>query len=203
MRSIIDIPVALVMCFFLALVPSANAQTSEKVKDGGYSQFGFGPAIYFVRYNEEVVSDSKDVRVRSDGTIDFSGSAYSTPLGLEVHYAFSIPGSVYSYGKNDDGTWASSKGWVASPFVGIYDVDSGIDGLATGLMLGFWRGDSKFENRSSLNIGLGYTIHRNRIVLAEGLSEGDVSPEGLDSIDLTTRKDVGGFVLLVSASVGF
>ena len=41
----------------------------EKQDESNLDQFGFAPAFFYIVYDEEVLSDSKDVRLRGDGTI--------------------------------------------------------------------------------------------------------------------------------------
>jgi len=179
-----------------------NDPNSKETLDLG--KFGFGPAFFVLAYDDEILSDSKDVKVRGDGAIDASGSKYGTSLGLEVHYDFSIWGTRYGY-KQDDGktNWTKSNGFVLSPYIGVYDIDNGIKGLSVGLVLGYWKGDKNFGDRTSLNFGIGYTVHRDQLVLASGVEEGKAPPAGLATADYTTRKDVTGISLLVSVSVDF
>jgi len=176
----------------------------EKVKNEDLSQFGFGPAFFVISYNKEVLKDSKDVRVRGDGTIDSSGSNYSTALGLEVHYDFSFPATQYGYYNEQGGIdWDPTSGYTLSPFLGVYDFDNGINGLAAGVLFGYWRGDINYKNKTALNVGLGYTVHKDQLVLAKGVSEGGAPPSGLQPVDYTSREDVEGVIIMISASIGF
>lgn len=192
--------------FFLLLsgVSSQVSAQSSSQDDRGNAirQFGFGPALYFIKYNDEIVDDSRQVNVRSDSTIDFPGSQWAAPIGLEVHYAISLrrPRRFRTPGES---LWASSRGFVLSPSLGVYDIDNGIDGLSAGVIFGFWRGNGNFEPESHLNFGAGLTVHRNQAVLANGIEEGMILPEGLQDTDLTTLRDVWGYYVLVSATVGF
>lgn len=202
------------ICIALSIVISsyshAEIQTLEDAQGSGdkeatdLSNFGFGPAFFMISYDDEVLVDSKDVRVRGDGTIDAIGSKFGTAVGLEVHYDFSLWGNRKGY-KDDAGktVWTHSNGFVVSPFLGLYDIDNGINGLAAGVLFGYWKGDDKFQNRTSLNFGLGYTVHRNQLVLARGISEGAAPPTGFIAEDYTTRKDVNGIIAMVSVSVDF
>ena len=193
--------VVLLALFGTALIsPELSAQTEEK--GSNFSQFGFGPALYFVRYNDEIIDDSRQIVIRSDSTIDFPGSRYAVPLGLEVHYSFSLRRPT-RYRPNSNVDWQRSTGLIASPFLGIYDVDNGVDGLAGGVLIGYWKGDGNFNRESVLNAGVGVTVHRNQVVLAEGIEEGMRVPSGFTETDLTTLRDVWGFQLLISATVGF
>lgn len=168
------------------------------------SSFGFGPAFYMISYNDEILADSKDVRVRGDGDIDSSGSKFGTALGLEVHYDISVKGWRNGYlDANKKTVWTKSSGFIVSPFLGVYDIDNGINGLAAGVLFGYWTGDKNFENRTSLNFGIGYTVHRNQLVLSNKVVEGSPPPTGLETTDFTTRKDVTGIIALVSVSVDF
>ena len=168
------------------------------------SSFGFGPAFYMISYNDEILTDSKDVRVRGDGEIDSAGSKYGTALGLEVHYDISIFGKRTGYlDSNSETVWTKSNGFIVSPFLGVYDIDSGINGLAAGVLFGYWTGDENFENRTSLNFGIGYTVHRGQLVLSDKVLEGAAPPAGLEVADYTTREDVTGLIALISVSVDF
>jgi hypothetical protein len=197
-----------------------DAPDDEAVPD--LKQFGFGPAFYMISYKEEVLKDTKDVTVRGDGTISASGSKYNTAIGLEVHYDISIWGNRYGRcrdpntistkivnGKSETdcgsgGTnWKHSNGFLASPYIGVYDIENGINGLTAGVVFGYWKGDGNFENRSSINFGIGYTVHRDQLVLSDGVTEGAAPPGGLTSDDYTTRKDVEGVILMVSVSTNF
>lgn len=184
-------------------------KTSVKADEGKVSsedlgQFGFGPAFFVISYGKEVLKDSKDVRVRSDGLIDSSGSQYSTAIGLEVHYDFSFPADQYGYpDENGNIIWEPTSGYIVSPFLGVYDFENGINGLAAGVLFGYWKGDINYKNKKSLNVGLGYTIHKDQLVLAKGVSESVAPPSGLQPIDYTTREDVEGLILMISVSVGF
>jgi hypothetical protein len=45
------------------------------------AQFGFGPALFLIAYDDEILEDSKDVTLRGDGSISASGTDYSVTLG--------------------------------------------------------------------------------------------------------------------------
>lgn len=172
-------------------------------------QFGFGPAFFVVKYDEEVLKDSKDVRLRGDGTINSSGSDFSTAFGVEAHYSFAF-GYECSKGIqkskeicNDSDDWESVSGHSLSPFIGLFDLDNGINGLAGGVVYGYWRDNKQLNNRTSLNVGIGYTVHKDRLVLANDIEEGEAPPTGLSTEDYTKRKDVEGTLIMISASVGF
>jgi len=198
------------LIIFIGMKANAITQTLEEAqKDPNnpaseLSNFGFGPAFFMIYYKEEILEDSKDVRVRGDAEIDSSGTKFGTAIGLEVHYDFSIKPNRKGYKSGGaDTTWTHSNGHVVSPFVGLYDVDNGINGLALGVMYGYWKGDTKFQNRTSLNMGLGYTVHRDRLVLANGVKEGNTPAPGLSIEDYTTRKDVEGIIFMISISRDF
>jgi hypothetical protein len=200
--------VALFMYSYAAI--SATQDLEAATKDpvdpvSELSNFGFGPAFFMISYDEEVLVDSKDVRLRGDGSIDSAGTKAGTAIGLEVHYDFSIKPHRKGYIKpgETETTWTHSNGYVVSPFIGLYDIDNGINGLAAGVMFGYWKGDNSFQNRTSLNMGIGYTVHRNQLVLSRGVEEGVAPPEGLTVEDYTTRKDVNGMVLMISVSTDF
>ena len=200
----------IIFSFIVSSFSFAEVQTLAEAQEGGdqettdLSNFGFGPAFFMISYKEEILEDSKDVRVRGDGAIDASGSKYGTAVGLEVHYDFSLWGTRKGYkDSNSETKWTHSNGVVLSPFLGLYDIDNGINGLAAGVLFGYWKGDENFQNRTSLNFGLGYTVHRDRLVLSRGVSEGIAPPSGLQVEDYTTRKDVEGIIAMVSVSVDF
>jgi len=171
-------------------------------------QFGFGPAFFVISYDDEVLKDSKDVRLRGDGSINASGSKYSTAIGLEIHYSVVIGEKCRYYGNKQntpckDIDKATTSGHSVSPFLGLYDLDNGINGIVAGIVYGYWKGDNKYSNRKSLNVALGKTIHKDQLVLAEGIKEGIAPDANLKPEDYTERKDVKGVVLMISASIGF
>lgn len=167
------------------------------------TRFGFGPAFYMISYQKEILSDSKDVRILGDGSIDSLGSKYGTAIGLEVHYDISVWGARFGTMNGSEIKWTKSKGLLLSPFLGVYDIENGINGLVFGGMVGYWKGDGDFENRKSLNFGIGRTVHRNQLVLSNRMSEGAAPPIGLTTDDYTSREDVKGTVFMVSISTGF
>ncbi len=213
--------------FFLLLSISASAQETNKIQNfdqninqneiQNIDQFGFGPALFVIEYDDEVLQDSKDVKIRGDGTISSSGSDYSTAIGLEIHYSFAflrkcrdkglkIEKNCTKKGKEKDDEvveGAITSGHSLSPFLGLYDFDNGINGIAAGLVYGYWHGDNKYQDRTSLNVGIGWTVHKDRLVLANGVNEGNSPPAGLNAEDYTKRKDVTGITLMISASIGF
>lgn len=181
-----------------------SLEDAEQAGTADLSSFGFGPAFYMISYDDEILEDSTNVTIRGDGSLISSGSSYGTSLGLELHYDWSLWGNRKGYTDADGNTkWTHSNGVVLSPFIGLFDVDNGIKGLAAGLMFGYWRGDENFQNRTSVNIGLGYAIHRDQLVLSKGVSEGNPPPSGFTVEDYTTRDDVGGTILTISVSVDF
>lgn len=195
-----------IFCFMLLSTTVFSEPTDlTEGESESLNQFGFGPAFFVIAYDKEVLMDSKDVRVRGDNSISTSGSKYSTAVGLEVHYDFTL--ASYRCCLKADGTepsqWKSTSGHTLSPFLGLYDIENGINGIAAGVLYGYWRGDGDNENRKSLNIGLGVTIHKDQLVLANGIIEGQNPPIGLNLEDYTEREDVRGVVLMISASLGF
>ncbi|MEJ2373751.1 MAG: hypothetical protein P8Y16_08200 [Sulfurimonas sp.] len=72
----------------LEVMKAKSEATDVSVKN--LESFGFGPALYFIQYKDEVLKDPKDVRVRGDGSIVSSGSKFSVNFGLEVHYDFAF-----------------------------------------------------------------------------------------------------------------
>ena len=205
--------------FFTATTSMAMAQqgdlqastSAEKAKDQAANkadneldQFGFGPALYMIKYDEEVLKDSKDVTLRGDGSISSSGSDYSVTLGFELHYDFSFGHKLKCYTNcNDSTNWNVTSSHRVSPFIGLFDVDNGINGMTVGLIYGYTKGDGKGENKSTLNFGVGKVIHKDRLVLAGDIEEGVAPPSGLNVEDYTERKDVDGLAFMISANYGF
>ena len=121
-----------------------------------------------------------------------------------MHYDFSLWGKRFgSKDSNGNTIWEKSRGIILSPFLGVYDIEKGINGLAAGVVFGYWKGNGNFGERTSLNIGYGITVHRNQLVMGEGIKEGSVPQIGLVEDDYTTRSDVKGRVFMLSVSVGF
>jgi len=168
-------------------------------------QFGFGPAFYLLSYDDEVLQDSKDVKKLSNNIISAAGSSYSTTIGLEVHYGFSFFNKACCLinDKKPKNGWESSSGHVISPFLGLFDLTNGINGGVIGVLYGYWKGDGKFKNRTSLNVGIGRFVHKNRLVLSNGVKEGSEAPEILTVEEYTERKDIKGTTIMISASLGF
>jgi len=164
--------------------------------DDDLAQFGFGPAFYLLQYDKEVLKDTKDVRVRGDGTIDTSGTDYATAIGLEVHYDFSMAVFKNKFTQN-------YSGHKISPFLGLFDLDNGINGMVVGVLYGYWHTDKDNKNKTSLNVGLGKFIHKDQLVLSSGVNEGFAPAALLEPVDYTSREDVEGATLMISASVGF
>jgi len=187
----------------LKLATAAKEQADSKVEDN-LDQFGFGPALYVIKYNKEVLNDSKDVSVKGDNTISSKGSKYTTSLGLELHYDFTFWRTLKCFNdcKNTE-NWNLSSGHRLSPFLGFYDVSNGINGIAAGLVYGYWKGDRKSKNKTTLNVGLGWTVHKDRLVLADGVSENAVPPPTLNVEDYTQKEDVEGITLMISVNMGF
>lgn len=177
-----------------------NKLEEDDKEDGDLDQFGFAPAFFYIAYDKEVLSDSKDVRVRGDGSISAEGTRHATGVGLEVHYSFSFWGrKCCKANEKTNGTSAHS----ISPFLGLYDLDDGINGIAIGAVYGYLRGDENYQNKTALNVGVGWTVHKNRLTLARGVDEGRVPESTLTVEDYTEKKDVEGITLMISASIGF
>ena len=162
---------------------------------------GAGPAFYVLRYADPIIEDSRDVRLRSNGTVEANETRTSTSLGVEVHYRIGLTYNIVR--DKNDSTVVKTWGWSASPYLGVFDVSNGINGVAVGLMGGVWRGDKNGENQKALNIGIGYFTHKNRVVLADDVTRGQVPPPDLEPVDFTRKRDVDGLTLTISASVGF
>jgi hypothetical protein len=178
--------------------------------------FSFAPALFLISYDDEVLQDSKDVKIRTDGKLSASGSNYSTSIGLEVHYNLSFGEKCKnSYSKKKTKLLPDMReceeaekydfvsGHTLSPYVGLYDFSNGINGLTIGAVYGYWKVDSSTKKASSLNIGLGWTVHKDRLVLADGFKEGQTLDPTMNVDDLTERKDVKGLTLMISAYIGF
>ncbi|MCF6194937.1 MAG: hypothetical protein L3J46_11460 [Kangiellaceae bacterium] len=181
----------------------AADEKAEKKLD----QFGFGPAFYIINYRDEVLSDSKDVSVRGDGAITTKGTKYSTSFGLELHYDFSFARSVRCFKTVDQcknvANYELTTAHRLSPFLGLFDVDNGINGIAVGLVYGYIKQHKDDKNPVTLNTGLGWTVHKDRLVLGDGVTKGATPPAGLNVEDYTARKDVKGMVLMISVNMGF
>ena len=167
---------------------------ADPEKDVDLNGFGFGPALYMIRYQDSVIEDPRDVRLRGDGTLYADQTKSNVVLGVEAHYNFGI-----GYTKPDKSQW----GWKASPYFGLFDVSDGINGLAAGIMLGVWHIDAKGENPKALNIGVGAITHKRRLVLADDVAVGAAPPPDLDVADYTRRRDIHGFAVTLSVSMGF
>ena len=195
--------------------PEAEAKAKTEAENdpsitNELDKIGFGPAFFIVHYDDEVIDDSKDVKLLGDGTVYSKGSNYSANLGLEVHYAFSFWHKVKckvkvgaDCTKSED--YELATGHVVAPFLGVYDVNDGINGIAAGFTYGYWRSNLKDggKPRTALNVGVGWTVHRNQLVLTQNVKEGMAPPAGLAPEDYTSRKDVNGVILMISANLGF
>ncbi|MDO6477009.1 hypothetical protein Q4520_16415 [Alteromonas sp. 1_MG-2023] len=167
-------------------------------------QFGFGPALYMIKYENEVLKDSKDVTLRGDGSISSNGSDYSVTLGFELHYDFSFGHTLKCYTNcSDSKNWNVTSSHRISPFLGVFDVDNGINGIALGVIYGYTKGDGNGENKATLNFGVGKIIHKDRLVLAHDVKEGISPSTDLNVEDYTERKDVDGITFMISANIGF
>jgi len=135
-----------------------QARTNDEIKESGsLDQFGFGPAFFVISYDDEVLKDSKDVRLKGDGSISASESAYSTAIGVEVHYNFTFLPNCRYFGKKIDKPCKEIKGAITSghslsPFLGLYDLDNAINGIVLGVVYGYWHGDNLYKDRTSLNV---------------------------------------------------
>lgn len=189
----------------VVLANEAEARQEATLQaDSELDQFGFGPALYVIRYDDEVLRDAKDVSLRGDGSLSASGSDYSVTLGLEVHYDFSFGHKLKCYSAcENSANWNVTSSHRISPFLGLFDVDNGINGIAVGLIYGYTKGDGKGKNRATLNFGIGKVFHKDRLVLAGDVQEGAVPPAGLNVEDYTSREDVEGVTLMISANIGF
>lgn len=223
MKNIISMPALLFFSFMPASVlaeggdpdptPDVKATVEEAAvaadakEEKNLDQFGFGPALYVIKYKDEVLSDSKDVSIRGDGTISSRGSEYSTSLGFELHYDFSFHRTLKCFKTQekckDVNNYELMTAHRLSPFLGFYDVKNGINGIAVGLVYGYIKQNKDEENPVTLNTGLGWTVHKNQLVLANGLKETATPRTGLNVEDYTERKDVTGMILMISVNMGF
>ena len=187
----------------------ADRREAEKEFDdfGSLLQFGFGPAFYFISYTEEVLRDSKDFSKRGDSTISTAGSKYATEMGLEVHYSFSFFERKYLKtrfdGNGEIQREVRSLGHTISPFLGLYDFNNGINGVVFGILYGFWRGNDTYNDRIYFNFGIGGTIHKDRLVLADGVEEGTKMVTDMTEQDYLERRDVVGAAVMVSIAYSF
>lgn len=182
-------------------------EEADKDAENELDQFGFGPALYVIKYKDKVLSDSKDVYTRGDGTISTKGSDFSTSLGLELHYDFSFARTVTCFKTKEEckdvENYELTTAHRLSPFLGFYDVDNGINGIAAGIVYGYIKQHKNDENPVTLNTGIGWTVHKDRLVLGKGLTNGSLPPAGLNVEDYTERKDVTGLTLMISVNMGF
>lgn len=185
--------------------PKITSQSEETVDTGdSLKGFNFAPALYFLNYNKEVLADSKNVRVRSNNTIESLGRTATSAIGLEVHFNIGLSSYRTGYGPNlEEAEWTGSWGVNASPFIGVFDVDDGIKGFVIGGMVGIWRGDKNFDNKSALGVGVGYFIHNDQLVLSNEVAEGSTPPADLKPEDYTTRENVEGVAIMMTVSLGF
>ena len=186
-----------------AVKNQAQAQATAEL-ESRLGSFGFGPALFAINYNKNVIQETEDVKLRGDGTIGAKGSKFATSFGLEIHYDFNLSASTKCFSDCENkANYNISVGHVVSPFVGLYDLDNGIKGTAYGLLYGYWKGDRKGENKTSLNMGVGWTVHKDRLVLAKGVKEGLTPATGIKTEDYTERQDVEGVIFMLSVNMGF
>jgi len=174
--------------------------------DTKLQKFGFGPAFYIINYDKEVLKDAKDVTTKGDSTISTSGSKWSASIGLETHFDISIYKTLKCNNANcdDKANWKLTTSHIFSPFLGLYDLDNGINGITAGFVYGIKREkDTKDSKEVTYNIGIGWTVHKDRLVLTDGVTEGNVPPAALTVTDYIEREDVKGYTLMISANIGF
>lgn len=188
---------------FSTEVTQAKDNATSKAENE-LDKFGFGPAIFLIEYDEEILKDSKDIKVRGDGTISSSGSKYSASLGVELHYDFSFGRKIKCYSNcNVASNWNVTSSHRLSPFIGLFDIENGINGMAAGFIYGYTKGDSNGENKTTLNFGVGWTVHKDRLVLSSDVKEGLIPLADLNFEDYTQRKDVEGLTFMLSVNMGF
>lgn len=170
----------------------------------GFNGVTFNPAIYYLHYSQDVIEDSGDVRLRSNGTLDASATGSNAVLGLEVHAGGGVAYDICDMACTDSKkkvvrTW----GWVVGPYIGVFDVTSGLNGFAGGVAGEIWRGDAEGKSKKHLSLGIGRFVHKRRLVLAGDVQIGQELPEGLELVDATRRKDVGGWTIMLSGGASF
>jgi hypothetical protein len=187
----------------LEVMKAKSEATDVSVKN--LESFGFGPALYFIQYKDEVLKDPKDVRVRGDGSIVSNGSKFSVNFGLEVHYDFAffsdakcIPGLSCDNYKN----YSLKSSHIISPFLGVFDIENGINGIAAGVIYGYTK-EKKEKHKLVFNVGVGWMVHKGQQVLSSDVIEGTVPPANLQVEDYTERKDVEGITIMISSNFGF
>jgi hypothetical protein len=158
--------------------------------------FGIGPAFYMIRYNEEILPEYYDTAGVTEAAVVASGSQYATEVGLELHYNYAFASGRCCLGLPI--VEGAGHGFSASPFLGLYDFDDGVDGIILGATFGYYRRGGDYKIKPSLNLGIGYTVHMDQLVVADGVAEG----AGFAG-DYIERKDVGGWALTLSTSINF
>ena len=206
---------SLMLVLFLVLsipVVTAQAQSSsgplqqEPVSPDQFSKLGFAPAVYYLHYKKPVLKGKDSVVLRSDGRVVADGTNSLVSFGLELHYAFTFKNSrTYVADKPEVGErdYKYSSGHLLTPYFGVFDIESGIGGMTAGVMYGYWRGDVDLKNKRFLNVGLGVFTHKDQLVLASDVVDGQAPPVNLVLNDLTRRSDAHGWTFLISAGFGF
>lgn len=92
---------------------------------------------------------------------------------------------------------------MVGPYIGVFDVTSGLNGFAGGVAGEIWRGDAEGKSKKHLSLGIGRFVHKRRLVLAGDVQIGQELPEGLELVDATRRKDVGGWTIMLSGGASF
>ena len=180
-------------------------EAAKESKSGELTSLGFGPAFYYIKYNDKILSDSTDVRLRGDGTITASRSDQLVQFGLELHYDFSFGNKLKckKAGCRDPESYDLAIGHRISPFIGVFDIEDGVNGIAVGVLYGYSKGTKDAKTKKSLNVGIGWISHKSQIVLADDVKVGNTPPAGLNVEDYTERKDVDGVTLMISANIGY
>lgn len=187
---------ALVLIFPYQVSADGDTLTQGRSADKEMGLFGVGPAYYMIRYNDEVLPEFYDSAGMVNGAVAVSGSRNATELGLELHYNYSFANGGCCPGLTMDRS--TIYGFSASPFLGLYDFDDGIDGFIVGAMFGYWRSNSNYKIKPALNLGIGYTVHMDQLVLADSIVPTEHNLE-----QYIERKNVSGWALTFSASINF
>ncbi len=188
---------------------SAKIHESGELSTDTLTGFGFGPALFLVNYDQEILSDANDIRIRQNNTIGISGNRKESYLGLELHYGFSFWTKCrngFSKKKppcNDKNKWTASSGHTFTPYLGLFDLEDGFNGYSLGVLYGFWRGDNEFSGKKALNFGIGRFVHKNRLVATRGITDGGDAVTDFEISDYSHKKDVYGLSLMISAEIGF
>lgn len=165
------------------LLRESGQQANKKLDElDRFENFGFGIALAAIDFDQSVVDDVAIV----DGHVRVGESRdIATTVLFESHYFWTIPGLSERIGYG--------------PFVAAsLASEAGVNPLSTfavGGMIGFKRRNTA----GSFNIGIGYAVDTDASVLRSGISDGMATDE-MDSANLVRKTDVGGLLLMFSAT---